>query len=261
MVMSQLYGSIFVDDTRLDVDKAAGIFFKTALSLPHSFPHVVCVLFLGIRDIRRVVLEQRLRFLLKVEARPNSPVFSALLLDRCVLMPLGVGLNARLTVTLLSLDLLPTTDYREHYSSLMQALELKIIRERTSALLAAEGRSLWTELLSDGTFPKELASVVSSLHYEQARIMFLFLSDGLRWSSLSNVQNCASCKIPFTISHFFFCDRPFLSGQEWAILVSLCQQRAWSDVIDLVFKTLKSWVTQTSLFKPLFSLHVLEFQR
>jgi hypothetical protein len=30
-------------------------------------------------------------------------------------------------------------------------------------------------------------------------------------------------------------------------------------MVDLVFKTLKLWVTQTALFKPLFALHVLEY--
>ncbi len=260
LVMSQLYGSIFIDDSRLEVDKAAGIFFKTAVSLPQSFLHVLCAIFLGVHDVRKVVFEQRLRFLMKVEARPNTPVFSALLVDRCMLMSLGVGLNARLAVTLNSLDVLPTIDYREQYSCLRQALELKIVREHASVLLSAEGRAFWTELLSDGMFPKDLANVVSSLHYEQARIMFLFLADGLRWSAMTCVQDCVSCKTPFTTAHFFLCDRPFLSGQEWSILMSLCQQGAWLDMIDLVFKTLKLWATQTSLFKPLFILHVLEYQ-
>jgi hypothetical protein len=259
LVMSQLYGSIFVDESRLEVEKAAGLFLKTALSLPASFSHVLCVMFLGIRDVRRVVLEQRLKFLLKVESKPNSPVFSALVVDRCSLMPIGAGLNARLGKTLASLNALPSTDYREHYRDLMQALELEIIRERTMAVLSAEGRAFWTELLCDGMFPSDLSFAVSSLHYEQARIMVLFLADGLRWSAFVNVQKCASCQQPFTTAHFFLCDRPFLSGQEWSVLVKLCQQKAWLDVIDLVFKVLKLWVTQTALFKPIFVLHVLEY--
>jgi hypothetical protein len=259
LVMSQLYGSIFVNESQLEVDKAAGIFFKTALNLPPSFSHVLCVIFLGVRDVRRVVMEQRLKFLLKVEARPNSPVFSALLVDRCTLMPRGAGLNARLAASFTPLDVLLTTDYREHYSRLLHALEAKILRERVSVLLSAEGRAFWTELLIDGMFPVDLAKAVSCLHYEQARIMFLFLADGLRWSAMSCVQECASCKAPFTTSHFFLCDRPFLSGQEWSVLVRLCQEGLWTDMIELVFKTLKLWATQTSLFKPLFILHVLEF--
>jgi hypothetical protein len=259
LVMSQLYGSIFVDESDLEVDKAVGTFVKSALNLPHSFPHVVCEVLLGVRSARRVVLEQRMRFLLKVEGRLDSPVFSALLVDRGVLFRMGVGLNAMLASTLTYLDVLPTADYRVLFQNLIRALEQRDLADRSTRLLSACGRAFWTELLSDGMLPNALCSALCTLHYEQSRIVFLFLVDALRWTAFTSIQKCAACDEQFTSSHFFLCDRPFLSGQEWSIFLALCHNESWDEAIEHIFAVLKRWATGTSLFKPLFVLHVLEF--
>jgi hypothetical protein len=96
VVFSQLYGLLFVDAEKIDFERGVGIFLKTSLGLPDSFPHVVAVSLLGLKHVKVFQVEQRVKFLVRWESNPGSPVFSALLADRTLLFPSGEGLNAGL---------------------------------------------------------------------------------------------------------------------------------------------------------------------
>jgi hypothetical protein len=52
-----------------------------------------------------------------------------------------------------------------------------------------------------------------------------------------------------------------LNGREWPVFISLCQSGSWQDVVDIIFEVLKKWVSETSVFKPLFLLSVLEYAK
>jgi hypothetical protein len=260
LVASQLYGSIFLDSKDLVWEKAAGVFLKSALNLPNSFPSCVCVAFLRLRSIHVKVLEERMRFLLKVEGKRDSAAYAALLYDREFLMPLGVGINARLGSQLLEQGILPTIDYRVHYSALVQAFESMASTERRSALLTADGRTFWTEISPNGWLSYEFLLVLSQLRFEQVRIVCLFLADSLKWTAVKTAASvCPFCKQKLSSMHFFSCSGQLLNGREWPILISLCQNASWQDVVDVIFEVLKKWVTGTTVFKPLFSLNVLEY--
>jgi hypothetical protein len=259
LVASQLYGSLFLDQGMLDWEKAIGVFVRTALSLPASFPTCICVSMLGLKSLRSKVVEERMKFLLKIEARPKSPTFAALAYDRCVLMPLNFGINARLGVDLVSLDILRTIDFKAMYGQILQALErTDAVAQRTS-LLGADGRSFWTEIAPNGWLPRDFSMVLKNLPYEQVRIIFLFLADSLKWSALSSQNPCPFCRQVFSSEHFFCCPCDFLSGSEWSVFIALCQNEAWLDVTEVIFAVLRRWVTETNLFRPMFKLNVLEF--
>jgi hypothetical protein len=260
LVASQAYGSIFLDCGSLEWERSVGVFVRTALSLPSSFPSIICVALLGLHSLRSRVVKDRMKFLIKVEGRPGTPTFAALAYDRCVLMPLQTGLNARLGEDLVELDILRTIDYREKFSEILQALERADETERRRRLLCADGRLFWTEISSDGWLPREFAVVLKKLPYEQVRVFVLFLADALKWSALNNPGPCSLCRVDFSSEHFFCCSRDFLSGREWPVLMSLCRAGAWQDVVEVTFAILKRWVVETSLFRPMFKLTVLEFE-
>jgi exonuclease III len=260
LVASQLYGALFLDCGALEWEKAVGVFVRTALALPSSFPTIVCVALLGLWSLRVKVVKERMKFLLKVEAKPGTPSFAALVYDRCILMPRQVGVNARLGDTLVELDILRTIDYREHFSQIVQAFEREDEMRRRTSLLGADGRAFWTEISSDGWLPCDLALILKELPYEQVRIFLLFLADSLKWSAVCAHGPCSTCHAPFSSMHFFCCPRIFLSGREWSVFVALCQAGAWQDVVEVTFAILKRWVTETQLFRPTFKLNVLEFE-
>jgi hypothetical protein len=249
--MSQLYGVIFVDETLIEFSRAVGIFVRTALSLPAAFPNVVCVAMLHVKSLEQVVLEQRMKFLLKLEGDVEGPSFSALLHDRCCLMPAGVGLSARLGTQLQRLDVLPTVDYREAFSNLLQAIRTKSSVDIRASLLASSGRALWTELEVDGHIAQDLAAEMANLPYEQSRVLMLFFAGMLRWTALKTERKCQACSGQFTSSHFFSCDQAFLSGGEWSTLIVLCQNTAWSDVIRFIFEVLDGSNTRTCFVRVL----------
>jgi hypothetical protein len=259
LVLSQLYGLILVPCEALEVERAIDVFLKTVMSLPSSFPQVVASAIIGAREVRVFQLEQRLKFLLKLEGNPRSPAFSALVYDRVVLFRRGCGLNALLGRQLTVLDVLPTIDYRVHFQDIVHAMRRWVGTEHRERLLSASGRAFWVELAQSGFLPTELRSVLADLTYEQVRIVILFFADSLGWTSLQTNSKKCECGAKFISEHFFSCSRSFLSGREWACLLSIWQCQAWLDFIELLFDVLARWVRGTNLFKSTFCLSVLEF--
>jgi hypothetical protein len=260
LVNSQLYGALFLDCSLIDWDRAVGVFVRSALCLPHSFPNSMCVALLRLRSLRSKVMEERMKFLLKLETRHGSPSHAALVYDRCTLMPLCVGVNARLGQVLEALEIVCTIDYRIHYSQIVQALETADTTDRGTSLLGAGGRVFWTEISTSGWLPYEFFMYTSKLSFEQVRILSLFLADSLKWTALTTLNPCSFCHEPFTSTHFFCCEpASFLTGREWTTFISLCQHRAWQDVVEVFFAVMRRWVTETRFFKPSFVLNVLEF--
>jgi hypothetical protein len=124
LVASQLYGALFIDHKCLSWEKAIGVFVKTALCLPNSFPTSVCVSLLRLRSLPAMVVEARMKFLLNVEGKRGSPSFTALLYDREYLMSRDFGVNFRLGEQLDQQGILRMLDYRTHYSKILQAVEV-----------------------------------------------------------------------------------------------------------------------------------------
>ncbi len=260
LVSSQLYGLIFVAASSLQYELAAGIFFKTALGLADSFPSAAAMSVLGIKPIQVFQEEQRMKFLLKAEAKSNQPVFTCLMHDRCHLFPVHVGVNALLGEVLVSLEAPRTLDYRKHFSDIVRAVEIRATESLRSSLLVATGRAFWTKLAPTGFFDQDLRTVLSSLPFEQLRVCILFLCDSLRWSNRLTSKFCRPCSSPFTVEHFFSCSQDFLSNHGWSVFISLCSQKAWLDLIECVFELLQKWALETSLFSPDLKLTVLEFE-
>lgn len=260
LVASQLYGAIFVSFDPLEYQQAVGVFFKTALGLADSFPASVAMSMLGLKPFQVFHQQQRMKFLMKLEAKSHSPAFTCLLHDRCVLFPLHVGLNALLGDTLVSIDVPRTLDYKLFFSQISRAIEDRALTDLRSNLLIASGRAFWTELAPLGLFHADLRTVISSLPFDQMRVCILFLSDTLRWSNRLKVRACELCKRPFTVEHFFSCERDFLSRRGWTVFMSLCVNGSWIDLIETVFVTLQKWALNTAVFSPDLQVTVLGFE-
>jgi hypothetical protein len=261
MVFSQLYGLIFIDGNKIEFSRGVGIFVKSSLGLPESFPHVVAEALLGIKHVLVFQMEQRLKFMLCWENGETFPVFEALVLDRCVLFPLKVGLNARLGEVLSSLGQLKTLDYKEHYQVIVRALGETVGKDHQERLLATEGRVFWTEISNDGFVSFPLKQVLAKLSFEGVRVFALLLADMLCWAALKTpTRKCPFCSTKFTTEHFFSCPGFFSHGSGWTTLIRLCQEKSWVDVSDYVFEILRRWVTETNFFRPSFRLSVLEYE-
>jgi hypothetical protein len=260
LVSSQLYGLIFIDSNLLNYELAAGVFLKTALGLAASFPSAAAMSILGVRPIEIFQQEQRIKFLIKVESKTESPVFDCLVHDRGVLFRVHVGLNSLLGNVLASLDAPRTLDYRIHYSSIIKAVEGRAIERLRAEVLVAAGRAFWTEMAPEGLLQHDLRSVLSSLPYEQLRVSVLFLSDTLRWSSRIRSRFCDVCKRPFNIEHLFSCQQDFLPSRGWEVFMSLCLAKAWADLIECIFDVLQRWALSSSLFSPDLRVTALEFE-
>jgi hypothetical protein len=260
LVFSQFYGAIFVRASDLEFLRGVGVFFKTAMGLPDSFPSVVAMAVLGIKELSMFLFEQRSKFFLKLEADTASPAYAALVLDRCSLFPADCGLNALYGAALAEIDILRTIDYRVHYQKMVSSLRTKLDAAHGMALLEARGRAFWLDAFPTCFLPDGLRTVVGQLTGECARTFILFLSDMLRWTAMNAVRKpCQSCKMQFTTVHFLSCDREFLVGTEYCTFISLVRAEAWENLVNFVFDVLARWVTETDLFKVFFRLSVLEF--
>jgi hypothetical protein len=260
MVFSQLYGLIFVDAEKVEFERGVGIFVKASLGLPDSFPHVVAMALLHVKHVKFFQVEQQLRFMLRWESRVGTPAFDALVIDRSVLFPMGVGLNAGFGRILVELGFSLTLDYRQHYQVIMDGLRARVDGGHRAALLATEGRAFWTEVGPDGYLSKEFVQVFSTLTWDAACIVVLLLGDMLCWSGLKNpTRKCPYCQGKFTTAHFFSCSQFFFQDSGWRVMVGLCGARSWEDVLDYIFHTMSKWVTLLPLCKPEFRLSVLSY--
>ncbi len=261
MVFSQLYGIVFIRAEQIDFLKGVGIFVKTALGLPDSFPHVVAMAMLDVKHVAVFQLEQRLKLLSRWERSSDSPAFDALVHDRVTLFPKGYGLNALLGEVLVDLNLSRTLDYRVHAPHVLTAMKARIDSEQRQGLLSTEGRAFWTELGPTGSLPHMLRIALSKVSFEANRILLLLFADALCWSSLKKPsRKCPSCDLKFTTDHFFCCPRFFVQESGWRTLMGLCRSEAWEDLIDFIFLVLRKWVEDASFFRPDFRLHVMEYE-
>ncbi len=261
LVFSQLYGLMFVDEDKVEFERGVGIFLKSSLGLPDSFPHTVAMACLGVKHVKIFQFEQRVKFLSRWEQGEKYPVFDMLFCDRAHLFPLGSGLNGRFGKVLANLGLLVTIDFTANYRSIHEALTLALSAEHRGRLLSAEGRALWTELGSDGYLSIQLKQVLSDLCHESLRIVIMFFADMLCWSSLKQPsRKCPTCSGKFTSAHFFTCSQFFSNEHGWNILVNFCRAEAWTDLIDYIFHILQKWVVSTPLFRDSFKIAVLEYE-
>jgi hypothetical protein len=261
LVFSQLYGLIFVDEDLVDFERGVGIFLKRSLCLPDNFPHVVTRALLGVKHVKVFQLEQRTKFLLRWEKDERYPVFEALVTDRVDLFPRGVGLGARYGEVLVSLGLLRTLDYCEHFRAMKTGLEARVGERQREELLGAEGRAFWTLIGPEGYISEGLKQTLARLPFESFRILILFFADALCWTALRCPNRlCPFCRHKLCSSHFFLCSNFFHGELAWMIFVGLCQAGSWEDAVDFVFHVLQKWVTSTGIFRDHFRLYVLEFE-
>jgi hypothetical protein len=260
LVFSQLYGAFLVDVNGVEFSKGVGVFFRTALGLPESFPTVVAMSFLEVKSLKFFTLEQRMNFFLKLKEKVGLPGYAALKLDRCVLFRLGVGLNSLFGNALVELGILRTLDYREHYSRIVEAMKSRLAAEHNADMLGAMGRMFWQEAFPGGFLPLGLKTTLGNLQGESARTLTLFLSDSLRWTALkAPTKPCDVCKAPFTAIHFFSCDRPSLTGGEKRTFFALIRAESWENVINFIFDVLTRWIENCDYFRVPFRLSVHEY--
>jgi hypothetical protein len=97
----------------------------------------------------------------------------ALAIDRSMLFPMGVGLNAGLGRILVELGFSRTIDYRQHYQAIMDGVRARV----DGGHRATEGRAFWTEVGPDGYLSKEFVQVFPDSR--GTRPILLFCSWGI----------------------------------------------------------------------------------
>lgn len=260
LVFSQLYGVMFINAGDVEFEKGVGVFVKTALGLADAFPTVVAMSCMGLETLGQFVTEQRMKFFLKVEAKPDSPAHSALVLDRCVLFRMDHGLNARFGDYLHELGILRTQDYREHYTKIQQAALAHTDAEHVGEALRSEGRAFWTDVFPSGHFSEDLKQVLGKMVGDSTRLIVQLFANSLHWVALkAATRRCDVCKVFFETNHFFKCNRPFLTGRDWTVFLALSRAEEWEDLTNFTFDVLSRWVEAVDIFKIQFRLAVLEY--
>ena len=147
---------------------------------------------LGLTPFAVSTIRQRINYFRKIESNQHSLVFSAYVIDRCYLLQHEIGVSYNFVKLQKFFGLSGFDDYfSEPIVDLIVSKELEAFR---SVLFRAESSIFWVKLEENGRIPIDLSVYLSTLQYEETRIVFLFLGNLLRWSALTQPsEGCFLC--------------------------------------------------------------------
>ena len=257
-VASQLYGHTLVTIDPEIMRESICIFVRKVFSLPLSFPFAVSSAVLGLKPYEVSCFNQRVSYFRRIESLPDSVIHGALVIDRCDLMNYGIGMSASFGDSLVRRSMSRCSDYED--STLLIKFSKSVLDSFRSVLFRSEASAFWSHLEVEGCIPCELTKAFSDLQYEQARILFLFLGNMLRWSALTQPSEfCFLCPGKLYSTHFFSC-------RKFPVTVSLSDfslaivDKSHTALVHNIFVTLKEWLTaHPTKFNFRFRWNVLSF--
>ena len=99
----------------------------------------------------------------------------------------------------------------------------------------------------NGRIPLELSSHLSSVEYEQTRVVTLFLGNLLRWSATTQPSGncCLLCGQSFYSLHFLSCRQMVLPVRSSVpLLYQAMSQGNYSDFVRTIFLSMQTWSDQ-----------------
>ena len=123
-----------------------------------------------------------------------------------------------------------------------EKLRRNVLDTFKNSLFRSEANVFWSQLEIDGCIPEELSIIISDLHYEQARVVMLFLGNMLRWSAMTHPSEvCFLCPAKSYSTHYFSC-RQFQTSSALRDFSSILAKKDYKSLIECIFVTLKEWM-------------------
>ncbi len=261
LVRSQLYSLSFSVFSEEEYERAQKIFLQNVFSLPSSFPiHIACFM-LGVPSFAVSVFDARVNFLSRVARRGSFSSLAALVMDREILLPRGLGWNHELIGlldaywNLRDVDLLDEEEVSEARERILDAqLARRVRRFEESA------SNFLLDFFPTATLPQDFATFLRHLPYESVRILLVFFGNMFQYTYLrSTNQACPFCTGELSSMHLFLCPHTPPPYNDWPSLVGEFRNNDYWGAIDRVFLTLQRWSSICRNFAYGFADKVMEY--
>ncbi len=266
LVGSQLYDHSCVTFSGQDVKRAQKIFLQEVFNLPDSFPIELASILLGVQDPQLMVFTARSRFITHLASSQTAVASAqAMLLNRTLLLPRGVGWNHELFAAVPSIPQISSTNLTSpsEIAGLRENLTQAIQEERISTIRTSRAFPHVLEFFPSGAVNSSFGQFLGQIPFESSRIIIIFIGNLSRFSLLSTPDRaCPFCNQTLYSSHFFTCTRfpwEFQNALTWQNLVHLFVNRDWRQAASYLFQAFRQWDRITNIFRPGFRDRVTSY--
>jgi hypothetical protein len=246
-VVSQFYGLPLLPDVSEIYLRCAAIYFKACFCLPTSMANCAAIKFLSPSSPYFLQIRSKSRFISRlVDEYGESSVLRIMNMDLEDLYEIKCGWAFGFLSVLRKFTVIPAeiefeslneSIYTDAVSAFNDTIKIELI---TMSSLEMYRRILGTEELPSG-----FVEAISVQSPERARLIYIFLTGGLRWSFFNvSRQFCPKCALPFVPEHIFSC-RDFSAENRNNTLTNIdinVSRDEWYDVIGDILSALRWWV-------------------
>jgi hypothetical protein len=257
LVASQLYDHSCVTFPVQEVKRAQKIFLQEVFNLPDSFPIELASILLGVDDPQLTVFTARSRFFIHLTSSQTAVASAqAMLLNRTLLLPRGVGWNHEFFEAVPSIPHISSTNLTSpsEIAGLRENLTEVIRGERTNTIRSSRSFPHVLEFFPSGTVNSSFGQFLGQIPFETSRIIIIFFGNLSRFSLLSTPDRpCPFCNQSLYSSHFFRCPRfPWepRNTLNWHVLVDFFLNRDWRQGSSYLFQAFRQWDRVTNIFRP-----------
>jgi hypothetical protein len=257
LVGSQLYDHSCVTFSGQDVKKAQKIFLQEVFNLPDSFPIELATILLGVEDPELTIFTARSRFFTHLTSSQTAIASAqAMLLNRTLLLPRGLGWNHELIAAVPSIPHVSSSNLTSpaEVAGLRSNLTHAHSLARFSTISSSRAFPHIIEFFPFGTIDPSFGQFLGQIPFESSRIIIIFIGNLSRFSLLSTPDRaCPYCNQTLYSIHFFRCTRfPWdpRNALNWQSLVDLFANRDWRQASTYLFQAFRQWLRVTNIFRP-----------
>jgi hypothetical protein len=256
-VASQLYGLPLLSDVSEIYILAASTFFKSCFCLPVSLANCAAVFLLNPKSIFVTQMESKAKFFQRlVQEYTKSSILRVMFMDLEFLFETGCG-------------------WAYNFYKLwdkVSSVQLDLVFDSIPESVLVDGENLfWSRIQRDlitmsslemlrffigiDTVPLGFYDAIKKITPEQARIIFIFLTGGLRWSFFTVARSiCPFCGFAFNSRHIFVC-QSYLAVNATRTLFNVQGYRdmnMWDEVLYEILYTLRWWAYECRSVRAVF---------
>lgn len=253
-VLSQLYGKELMSLKSSILQDLAHSFLVKCLSLPRSFPKIICFALLGVPPLNWQQARMFARFIQRIFEGEGKlhPAASCFLWDRLLCHEFLFCWFSEFSF--LFEGAIPVDEVVDLNPLLLSVDRLDaILRVENNSLLSGLRQSasfFFLEIFPSGVASPNFRRTLGSLDYEDARLFVLFLGNSWRWSVFRTPRRaCFFCSLSLSSPHFFQCPSfpcPMaIANFSWPEWVALCRRGEWIVAMTTLRNLLILWGRET----------------
>jgi hypothetical protein len=246
LVGSQLYNHSCVVFSGQEIKRAQKIFLQEVFNLPDSFPIEVASILLGVENPELTAFTARSRFFMHLTASQTAIASAqAMLLNRTILLPRGVGWNHEFFAAVPSIPHISLTNLSSpsEIAGIRADLTQALRETRIDTISPSRAFPHILEFFPLGSVDPSFGQFLGQIPFESSRIIIIFIGNLSRFSLLSTPDKpCPYCNQTLYSSHFFCCPRfPWdpRNALNWNTLVSLFVNRDWRQASTYLFQAFR----------------------